>query len=120
MKTINSVSKHEDISFIKIGINEKLDKLVNLIPGGGTLIFNGKTIEKPDEVDSIKVHAIEGSKFVILQAEVSGTAIMWRRFKRIYYNDYFYMRPLPYFDAVCFKPLRNIIFHGFGVLAHYN
>ena len=66
MKTINSVSKHEDVSFIKIGIHEKLDKLVKIIPGGGTLIFDGKIIEKPEEVDSIKVHAIDGSKFIIM------------------------------------------------------
>ena len=25
-----------------------------------------------------------------------------------------------YYDAVVFKPKRNIIFHGFGINAHYN
>ena len=81
---------------------------------------SGKIIEKPEEITFVQAVAIEGSKFGLLQSEVSGVAIMWRRFKRIYYNDYFYMRTLPYFDAACFIPIKNIIFHGFGILAHYN
>ena len=121
MKVINPSKQHvNDISHIKVNINEKLDKLVKMIQGGGSLMFNGKIIEKPEEMTFVQAVAIEGSNFGLLQSEVSGVAIMWRRFKRIYYNDYFYMRTLPYFDAACFIPLKNIIFHGFGILAHYN
>jgi len=45
---------------------------------------------------------------------------MWKRFKRIYYTDYYYLRVKPSFDAVCFTPKRDIYFYGFGILAHYH
>ena len=43
-----------------------IEKIVKLVPGGGTLMFNGKIIEKPDEVTFVKAFVIEGSKFGLL------------------------------------------------------
>jgi hypothetical protein len=45
--------------------------------------------------------------------------LIWQRFERIYINDYYYMNS-SYFDAVAFKPLRDIVFFGFGVFANYH
>lgn len=49
IKVISNNSEKSDISTLKVSINEKLSKLVNLIDGGGNLLFKGKIIEKPDE-----------------------------------------------------------------------
>jgi len=43
-----------DISEMKVSINENMGKLVNIFPGGGTLVSNGNLIEKPDEVTFVK------------------------------------------------------------------
>lgn len=48
MKVINASSNSQEISNIKVNINEKLVKLVNLTNGGGTLIYKGIKLEKPD------------------------------------------------------------------------
>lgn len=45
--------------------------------------------------------------------------ICWVRFPEFYYTDYFCMNPR-YWDAVVFKPKRNVWFFGWGILANYN
>ena len=37
----------------------------------------------------------------------------------MYYNDYFFLRNMPNFDALAFITKRNIMFHGFGVFSNY-
>lgn len=42
----------------------------------------------------------------------------WKRFKRVEPGDYFYMSDT-YFDAVVFKPKKDVYFLGFGFLNQY-
>jgi hypothetical protein len=43
----------------------------------------------------------------------------WVRFKSFYLTDYFYLNNTCW-DAVAFKPLRDVYFFGFGMLGSYN
>ena len=98
-------------------LNEKLSKLVG--KSGGKLIYNGKLVDTPDEVTFTKLFVKNNAKFALIMPIGSAPAIMWQRFGRVTLNDYFYLSSR-YFDAVCFIPKRNVMFHGFGVLAHYD
>jgi len=51
LKVINPNKQNEDVSDLKVNINEKMDRIHNMIEGGGSLMFNGKIIEKPEEVN---------------------------------------------------------------------
>ena len=62
---------------------------------------------------------LDGTKFALMQSDSCGEPMVWKRFKSCYYNDYFYLSTHS-FDGIIFKPLVNIMFHGFGILAHYN
>ena len=47
---------------------------------------------------------------------------MWKRFGELRINDphdYYYLH-VRYWDAVCFIPKREVLFHGFGILANPN
>lgn len=43
----------------------------------------------------------------------------WNRFKSYYLTDYFYLN-LTSWDAVAFKPLRDVHFFGFGMFGSYD
>ena len=60
-----------------------------------------------------------GKIAVVSAAGSSLKPIMWVRFPEFYYTDYFYMNTR-YWDAVIFKPKRNIWFFGWGLFANYN
>lgn len=81
LKVINGENSSSDTSEIKVSINEKVSKIVNIIPGGGTLIHNGKQIEKPDEVTFAEQKILEGSKFGLMQSTMMGEPVLWKRFK---------------------------------------
>lgn len=83
-------------------------------------MFGGKIIEKPEEITFAQSKVLEGAKFAMIQASSSSPPILWKRFKRIYYNDYYYLRVTPDFDAVTFIPRRNVYFMGFGLISHYH
>jgi len=56
---------------------------------------------------------------MVCSEDKCGPVLMWQRFPRIQYNDYYYMSS-SYYDAVQLVCKRNIMFCGFGILAHYN
>jgi hypothetical protein len=97
-----------------------MDRMVKIINGGGSLMFGGKIIEKPEDVTFIQENVLDGAKLALIQASSCAEPIMWKRFSHIYYNDYYNLRVTPSFDAVCFKPKRNVYFHGFGLISHYH
>jgi len=43
----------------------------------------------------------------------------WIRFRSFYLTDYFYLN-MSCWDAVAFKPLKDVFFFGFGILGSYN
>ncbi len=57
-----------------------------------------------------------GENFVLLSG--SFQAKKWSRFPRVEPGDYFYMSE-SYYDAVMFRPKKNIYFLGFGLLNQY-
>jgi hypothetical protein len=44
---------------------------------------------------------------------------IWVRFKTMSLGDYYYLE-IGHWDAICFKPLKDVFFFGFGVLGSYN
>jgi len=66
LKVVNPNNNFDDISNLKVNINETLDKLVKMIDGGGSLVHNGQKVETPDEITFAKHLAGEGARFVLL------------------------------------------------------
>lgn len=58
----------------------------------------------------------QGEQFILISG--SFEAKRWKRFPKVEFNSYFYMSD-SYYDAVMFKPKRDIYFLGFGFLNQY-
>lgn len=87
---------------------------------GGTLLYEGKIMENLDDSTFAKQLIKHNSKVLITsQDSGSGSQKEWRRFKDTYLTDYFYMSR-SYWDAVAFKPKRDVTFYGFGFFGNYN
>ena len=121
LKIISSedIQKEEKCKF-KVNINDKVSKLSQLAGESGTLIFNGQVIEKPEDKTFVDMSICDGSKVVLTFSSAGGgEQLKWCRFPRMETRDYYHLS-CNYADAVAFIPKRDIIFHGFGVLMHYN
>jgi hypothetical protein len=100
---------------IQVGINDKIGNLKDYYNGKNSnqlvALYKGELIK--NEETFFKKLIKSGENFFL----VAGTleAKMWKRFPRMETSDYFYMSDT-YYDAVMFKPKKNIYFLGFGFL----
>ena len=97
-----SINIHEKISNIK-------DYLTIKNAGSLSAIYKSELIRGEDTF--LKRLIKSGENFIL----ISGTYQLkkWKRFARVEVSDYFYMSD-GYFDAVAFKPKKNVHFLGFG------
>lgn len=83
-------------------------------------MVNKKLIEFPAEEVIEKNYVLDGQKisYFVKKIEYQEPS-KWVRFKSFYLTDYFYLS-LQSWDAVAFKPLRDVFFFGFGMFGSYN
>jgi hypothetical protein len=83
-------------------------------------LVNKKLIEFPAEEIIEKNNVLDNQKIIYIVKKVDYQEPMkWVRFKSFYLTDYFYLN-LTAWDAVAFKPLRDVYFLGFGMFGSYN
>ena len=110
---------------LKININDPISKLQEILEktadAKGFLAYNGKLIQNAEETTFQKLFVKNNDKMVVTKSISSGGAcIVWRRFGELRnsdQHDYYYLHTR-YWDAVTFIAKRNVMFHGFGVLAN--
>lgn len=80
----------------------------------------GHTIENPAKVSFLDLKVKPNQKFSIAVCSESGpqTVKLWRRFRRIYQSEWYFLSAFKW-DAIAFKPLRDVWFFGFGVCSNY-
>jgi hypothetical protein len=83
-------------------------------------LVNKKVIEFPAEEVIEKNYVLDKQKITYFVKKVEyGEPKKWNRFKSYYLTDYFYLN-LTSWDAVAFKPLRDVHFFGFGMFGSYD
>ena len=101
-----------------MNINERMTNLKEYVSGksAGTLttIYKGEVVQSDDTY--LKRSVKQGENFLLISGSLD--VKLWKRFPRIEHGDYFYMSD-SYWDAVAFKPTKDIYFLGFGVLNQY-
>ena len=100
---------------LQVGIHDKIANLSEYYSGKNknslVPIYKGELL-KGDET-FLKKFVKSGDNFILIAGSLE--AKMWKRFPRMETGDYFYMSET-YYDAVMFKPKKNIYFLGFGLL----
>ncbi len=101
-----------------MNINEKIKSLNTYHTGKGgaslSIVHKGELIKNEDSF--LKRLIKSGENFILLSGGFE--AIMWKRFAKTESSDYFYMSD-SYYDAVAFKPKRDVHFLGFGFMNQY-
>ena len=96
---------------------EKLSELVQMATGSsGDLFVDGKAASDLG-LTFAQMNIKEGSKLAMpVEGDIGGKKVLWKRFLNIKHTDYYYMHS-SYWEAICFIPVKNIVWYGFGVLS---
>lgn len=103
---------------LQVSIQSKVSALKDSYNGKGsstlTTLYKDEIIGADDTF--MKRLIKSGENFVLISG--SFELKKWSRFPKVEHGDYFYMSDT-YYDAVAFKPKKDIYFLGFGLLNTY-